>query len=440
VELVVSDHKFDFDYDKQANLFYEKRRIIDLLENTQALPEVEWDAEPVRYFKLNKEWAKVVFGWLTWLEDVAGWLDAENQNYAGIQAILKFEEGIEGGVLMSPEEFKQSLYEGLYKWTNDVAKQIVSGRIYDIAVDEDGNVVPPAAGDDADTPDDDPLTEADETAEYETGRALNWAHGINGAIVKLTELFGVDSTPDTPLADAQAIMAALYVINNLAAWNTAIENYYNRRIALGTTWGSLNVAALAEAIYCGDFSLTAINAYILDLPASYAQNKIVLDLVREFEETQYKIWNKGVEPSTAYVTYGCVPIAFEEFAFDMSTSNTPNYTTNGHWKPGHRYLVEIEGTFVDSDVPGIICDGMYSHNTITGVKTFKRMVFNNEGVATPFENECPFQPSHKYRFTLDKTPGTDIEPCVVSADNGPFTIPNVVGTLSVKITDLGQYV
>jgi hypothetical protein len=91
----MADNKYSKQLDRQAVLHDYKRRIIDLLENGQALPDTGIYDEPVRYFKANEKWCKIIFGWLAWLEDVAGWPDAEDDNYLGIQAILTFEEGID---------------------------------------------------------------------------------------------------------------------------------------------------------------------------------------------------------------------------------------------------------------------------------------------------------------------------------------------------------
>lgn len=90
-----SDHKFDRSKDRQIVLLDAKQRIIDMMENHQDLPEVGVYDEPVRYFKANKEWCKIIFGWLDALEEVAGWPEAIDDNYPGIQGILIFEEGIE---------------------------------------------------------------------------------------------------------------------------------------------------------------------------------------------------------------------------------------------------------------------------------------------------------------------------------------------------------
>lgn len=81
--------------DRQIALDDLKKRLIDLTENRPELPAVAWDAEPVRYFKLNQEWCILLAGWLDHMESEAFWPDATGQDYPGIQAILKFEEGIE---------------------------------------------------------------------------------------------------------------------------------------------------------------------------------------------------------------------------------------------------------------------------------------------------------------------------------------------------------
>lgn len=89
------DRKYEKTNDRNYTLLDAKQRVIDLMANHQPLPEVGIYDEPVRYFKANEQWCKVIFGWLDWLEDVAGWHEAVDDNYAGIQAILTFEEGIE---------------------------------------------------------------------------------------------------------------------------------------------------------------------------------------------------------------------------------------------------------------------------------------------------------------------------------------------------------
>lgn len=89
------DRKFDKTEDRYIALLDEKQRLIDLMENAQMLPETGIYDEPVRYFKANLKWTPIIFGWLSWLQDVAGWAQANGENFAGIQALLIFEEGIE---------------------------------------------------------------------------------------------------------------------------------------------------------------------------------------------------------------------------------------------------------------------------------------------------------------------------------------------------------
>jgi len=88
------DEKYDRKYDRQAVLSEFKQRVIDLMQNHQPLPDTGIYDEPVRYFKANLKWTPVIFGLLTWAEDLAFWPDAINDLYVGIQQILIFEEGI----------------------------------------------------------------------------------------------------------------------------------------------------------------------------------------------------------------------------------------------------------------------------------------------------------------------------------------------------------
>lgn len=91
----MNDHKFERERDRQIILSDLKARIIDLTENRFSLPDTGIYDEPVRYFKANLKWTPIIFGLLDWLEDVAGWKDAQDESYPGIQAILLFEEGID---------------------------------------------------------------------------------------------------------------------------------------------------------------------------------------------------------------------------------------------------------------------------------------------------------------------------------------------------------
>ena len=90
------DNKFERPYgDRQIILDDFKKRVIDLIENHQPLPDTGIYDEPVRYFKANLKWTPIIFGLLTWAEDLAYWPAAANDLYTGIQQILIFEEGIE---------------------------------------------------------------------------------------------------------------------------------------------------------------------------------------------------------------------------------------------------------------------------------------------------------------------------------------------------------
>jgi hypothetical protein len=89
------DRKYEKSNDRNYTLLDAKQRVIDLMANNQPLPSEGIYDEPVRYFKANEKWCAVIFGWLDWLEDVAGWQEAQDELHPGIQAILTFEEGIQ---------------------------------------------------------------------------------------------------------------------------------------------------------------------------------------------------------------------------------------------------------------------------------------------------------------------------------------------------------
>lgn len=426
------DRKFEREYDRQAVLLDYKQRIIDLTENNQPLPDVAWDAEPVRYFKLNLEWCKILAGWIDWLEDEAGWRDAEGDNHPGIQAFLAFEVGIQE-IPMSPEDFKQALYEGLYKWTNDVAKQIVSGGIGGFAVDEDGNVT--VGGDeDGGTPDD-PDTPQDESAEARSGGAIGIRIGYNKFY---DELIGyIDNGLAVPTIMQR--LNAVYKLNEtMEAAVTEFRTDYLAPIPVIEEFSS----TLDAHLYCEDTTLQGVASYIVGLAVTANEIETALLINGGFQEEQISDWyNRGAAvPSTDYLAYPCVPIETEEFELDMSTGNVVQFITSGIWKKGHRFLIEASGSYVDSDLPDLVHDAMYFHTLSTGAKTFSSLGFNSSGgVTAPLQAEVPYSPSHVYRFTVDKSPTALDNICIISRDNGAMATPGVSGILTIKVTDLGEF-
>jgi hypothetical protein len=439
VGLAVPDHKFDRKYDRHAIPLDFKERILDFMDFSATPPETGIYDEPVRYFKANLEWCKFIFGFLAWAENVAYWQEADDELHHAIQQILIFEEGIEAGILMDPEIFETRLHSAMYRVFNDVAKQIVSGVTAGFSVDEDGNVVPPGAATDPKTPEDDPATPAiDENSEYRAGVAIAFKDMVNSLFAKLDDLFGSGPTPDTPLEDAIYIINKTYY-TDAAAMESAITAYYNRR-GLGDPIFTTLGEGLAEFLFCNNLDDDKISQYILDeLSGDLPKKQNAIDLVDALHDDEFISARSEVEPSTDYRAYACVPIPTEEFTLDMSTGNVVSYTTNGVWKGGHRYLIEITGSYTDSDLPDVVGDGMYFHNTSTGIKTFSNLGLDFNGTITvPTQAQVPFSPSHAYRYTVDRTGGSNAAR-TITRDNGLMATPNVTGVLTIKVTDLGQY-
>lgn len=430
------DRKFERSYDRNVVLLDAKQRIIDLMENNQELPDVGIYDEPLRYFKANQQWCKIIFGWLDWLEDVAGWRDAEDENHPGIQAILQFEEGINGTILMTPDEFKNALRDGLYEWSNNVAKQIVSGRYTNIIVDEDGTVSDPTTGGgDAGLPEDDPETPLDENSASRAGGAIAVTAGYNSIWADM-------NTWKTAGLSADVISFRLqqkYQMIDDASTDNFVALYF-----AAYTIGHINSYGeqLSGMLFCGGENFKNVVAeYIIDaITFDLQENAFALN--NALSDEQITAWyNKGsTVPSSAYNTYPCVPIDTEIFQLDMSSSEEPTYNTSGLWKPGHRYLIEISGMFTDSDNPDIVQDGMYSNNTTTGIKTFSPTNFNfGFFIAQPTQAGVPFEDNHTYAFTIDTNPTMAAQGGQIRRNNAPFNLPNTTGILSYKVTDLGQY-
>lgn len=73
----------------------ELERIIVLREFNLELPSVGIDDAPYRCHRINLEWSKIIFGALDILCEIAVWKGLVDENYQGIQEVLKFMKGFE---------------------------------------------------------------------------------------------------------------------------------------------------------------------------------------------------------------------------------------------------------------------------------------------------------------------------------------------------------
>jgi len=71
----------------------DKNLIIDFSDFDKPIPDVSIFDEPTRCHRINKEWAKLVFGFLEILADVKAWKHATDERYVAVQAIQNFMVG-----------------------------------------------------------------------------------------------------------------------------------------------------------------------------------------------------------------------------------------------------------------------------------------------------------------------------------------------------------
>lgn len=430
------DRKYDNSNDRRVTELDFKQRMIDLMANQQPLPTEGIYDEPVRYFKANEKWCAVIFGWLDWLEDIAGWADAENDNYRGIQEILIFEEGIREVILMTPEEFKEALCEGLNCWSETIAKKIISGTTSGIVIDDDGNVV---VGGGDEPIEDDPETELNEEASSFDGACREIAQNIDGLFERLQALYLAGSTE----ANTYFIITNEYECEALLM-EAAIAEFYTRKTGSLPTIISVNQEDLAEYMYCHGSTLqTVINGYIL---GAYATNDGTaqhgVNIVNALTDDQIGRWERiGLKVfSTQYYTYGCVPVSGETIVFSQANGDF----AGAAYKIGaiankinHRMLIKVSGKIVDTVVGGyqdflyiVAADGTKTYVGLSGSLGTWQISSNWE---KPTALEAPFRADGIYTFTRD------------TYENGQFleirrkmTNPTAGGQFTMEIDDLGE--
>lgn len=388
---------------------------------TELKPEFNFTADCGLEYRLRDQEDNVVQDW----QPVPGWIE----NFADCV----------GGMNMAT---KDDIRDGIYEAFNRLALQVASGRYTDIVVGDDGTVTDPTEdGGGAGLPDDDPATPGyDETLAAIMGGTINICRELEKLFDKADLLYGVvNGSPVTPEADTAEILHS-YFPSDEVLMQVGVGNYYVWRNTTGLiNFGTNDV--FQRYMFCNGYNASAFNRWIIDASGyALARQKVMIGLV---EALSAEFWSqafaKGAAvPSVDYNAASCTRARDENFTLDMSTSNAPQYTTSEIWKKGHRFLIEISGTFQDSDNPNIIGDGMYFHDTSTGIKTFSTITFNS-GMNLPTQAQVPYEPSNVYAFTVDRIAGTADAVCIITKDNGVMALPNVSGTLSFKVTDLGEW-
>jgi hypothetical protein len=341
-----------------------------------------------------------------------------------------------GGNMATQEEIKNAISEGMEAFTETLAKRYLSGAKLNFSVDDEGHVVI-GGGDDAgvDLPEDDPETVLHEELSAKSGGMIAVRLGFQQMLKKLDGFFAAAMTDVV----AQGYMESLFQIGDSPALLLAIQHYFSYRASNGAY---TIPTSLDSSFFCKGLTLGTMSEWALSVPPA-ALDDCFINLYKSLEQAQLNEWfDKGKSvPSTAYQSYSCTKIKTETFQLDMSTSNAPSYVTNGVWKAGHRYLIEAEGSYSDSDAAHVIGDAMYFHNTTTGAKTFSTLNFNFDGsISVPSQALVPFSADHKYAFTIERNVGAGDASRSISRDNGSdMNLPNVTGIISIKISDLGEF-
>lgn len=371
------------------------------------------------------------------------WKREESQVGAKLSAetwrqLFEFNEDC-GGFLMSPEEFYDANKRSIYDAWNDIAKQIVSGRVTGFVVGEDGTVTTPSTDPDAEVPDDDPETPIDESLASRAGGAIAVRSGINQLLADIAAYYGVDATADMPYADGHFLLSSKYVVEE-PAFGDAVSSYWIARAAAASTIASIDAAGLDAKLYCKGITKQSVNQMILSLAATNDAKRLAINLVNGLSDTQFALWFEAGSqvPSTNFESYSCTKIDTEEFDVLFPTSNVGQFTPSGVYKGYHRYLFEWSGTTSDPDVPNIIQDAYYRINTSTGARVFSHPNINIGGITAKSQADIPYEPSHNYAVTYDKNSASNGG--IVGKTLDLFAGSNIIGSYHVKITDLGEYI
>jgi hypothetical protein len=429
----MAENPYRKSYDRQAVLFDKKIRLIDLTDFTPELPDVGIYDEPLRYFAANEQWCKLIFGWLTFMQEEAFWPDAEGQDYAGIQAILIFEQGVDVAT-------KDDIRDGMYEAMNRLAAQIVSGRFTNIAVGDDGTVSDPTdtAGD-AGLPEDDPTTIIDETESARMGGTINLDKAIELLLDKVDTYYGAtNGTPTTSQADAQTLVKAFFDCDG-TAMDTAIATYYTYRASNNRILFNVS-AAFHEYMYCHGSNERAWGQWLVDQSA-YTTEKIsviqglTVSLSDAFWADYYQAGLS--KPSTTYLEASCVPSPTE--IMNMPVLGT-SYSTQQVWKANHRLLVTIENYFTDTADSDVLDFFWYDTTAATPVNRISSVTMQQgAGITKPTTNQVPFNSNHKYQFTLDLGANSGVLQLSAPATGMTTPVASVAGVgFQVTVVDLGE--
>jgi len=392
------------------------------LEGVEELrPEFQFTTDCGMEYRLRDQDNNIVQDWTA----VAGWVD---------NAALCFG----GGEVATVEEICEGVICAMEKSASRFLSGVVGNVEGGITINPDGTIE--VGGADG-VPGDDPNTEWDESAAAYLGGAIALRQGIRLFYDKLDTYYGpVNGTPINaePYTKFQINN---YFQTNEASMDLAIDEYYLYR-ATNNRHVFTPTSAFDFYLQCKGANELGFTRWILEVsgyPIAKQENMLLL-IAAMADEFWTDYFNLGVKvPSLDYIQASCYPTQDEAWQYDMSTANDVAYTLTYAMKPGHRYLFQASGSFVDSDVPNVIKDAFWTWDTSTGIKTFENMTWAIGGITAPTSAKIPFDPSHNYKFTIDKDNNGSTNGGSITKTNGSFTLPNVTGIIQMSVHDEGEY-
>jgi len=291
-------------------------------------------------------------------------------------------------------------------------------------------------------PDDDPLSEIDETVASRAGGMFAIAKGVNVVIGLTNTYFGLDATPDMTPEEATALIGIQYKIDETLMIAALTDLWAIKAASLGVIL-SLPEATVASSLYCKGLSYQSINRVVLAQTGGLGTpSKIATtDTVNAITLEQFSDWYEaGVGiPTTLYKEFSCVPSPTEIIYYTALGVGVYSQTL---WKPNHRLLITGENYFTDADADTL---DLAWYNDGVGVPQNRigNWFLSQGGVnyVKPTSNQIPYSSTHKYQFTIDTPNNNDklfISLTGTVGMNLPYTPSVPTEGIKITIEDLGE--
>lgn len=417
-----------------------KGHVINWLEIAD-MDDVTYD-----YKLLNQQQVAILLALLEYQKWATRWTNLELDN----SELLAFVGDIEDRLMRSElsmsidyDAWYDANKRAMYDAINDVAKQIVSGRTFDISIASDGTVSNPA--DDVnelpESPADNPLTPLiREDWAAQMGGAIAVSVAVALFIAKIDTAYGVvNGTPVMSLSDCQFLIKT-YFECDAAAMDAAIAGYYTYRNTNGrivfTTSDSTE-----SYLFCNGANELGLKKWTIDQSAYPAvKQAMFLTLVAALADAFWTgYYSSGLLiPSTEYRAAACTPFDTEIITFTGADFTGSAYKSGGVVnKNSHRVLLDVTGKV--NDTLGGVQDFFWRKDNLGALTFVGNATANgtwqvNSNWSAPSASEVPYRADGHYQVTRD----------IVNTGAGFLTIRRKLtelgagGSFVMTITDLGQ--